>query len=122
MHSQYYPSNSTTTSIYLAAATSFSHHHLFFHHHDNHHLNRHLTTISNVISPPPLSESWKIQMKIPMEKFSLVECSELYQQNSSSPCLLVNTDEIFLSVYTEGITMGKEGIKKAIRYNDVLFL
>jgi hypothetical protein len=25
-------------------------------------------------------------------------------------------------VYTEGITMGKEGIKKAIRYNDVLFL
>jgi len=61
-------------------------------------------------------------MKIPMEKFSLVECSELYQQNSSSPCLLVNTDEIFLSVYTEGITMGKEGIKKAIRYNDVLFL
>jgi hypothetical protein len=34
----------------------------------------------------------------------------------------VNTDEIFLSLYIKEITVRKEGIKKAIRYNEVLFL
>jgi len=56
-----------------------------------------------------------------MEKFSLVDCGELYQRNSSLH-MSVNTDEIFLSLYIKEITVRKEGIKKAIRYNEVLFL
>ena len=56
-----------------------------------------------------------------MEKFSLVDCGELYQRNSSLH-MSVNTDEIFLSLYIKEITVRKEEIKKAIRYNEVLFL
>ena len=47
-----------------------------------------------------------------MAKFPSINCSEIYRQNSFSLCFSVYTDDKFLSVYTEGITMGKEGIKK----------
>jgi len=68
-----------------------------------------------------LPENWQIQMDIPMAKFPSINCSEIYRQNSFSLCSSVYTDDNFLSVYTEGITMRKEGIKKR-NYNDVLFL
>ena len=54
-------------------------------------------------------------------KFLSEDCDELYQQNSPSLYLSVNTDENILLVYTEEFIEGKK-IKKTKRYNDVLFI
>ena len=44
--------------------------------------------------------------------FSSVDCGEFYRQTFLSLYPSVNTDRNILSVYTEGIEVGKEGIKK----------
>jgi hypothetical protein len=44
--------------------------------------------------------------------FSSVDCNKFYQQNISSLYSSVNTDGTIFLVYTERITVGKEGIKK----------
>jgi len=44
--------------------------------------------------------------------FSSVDCGEFYRQTFLSVYPLVNTDRNILSVYTEGIEVEKEGIKK----------
>jgi len=51
-------------------------------------------------------------MVILIEFFLSVNCGEIYRQNIFSQCPSVYTDEIFLSVYTSGVTMRKEGMKK----------
>jgi hypothetical protein len=51
-------------------------------------------------------------------KFQLVDYGELYQQNSLSLCLSVNTDKNILSVYNEESIMKK----KAKSYNDSSFI
>jgi hypothetical protein len=45
--------------------------------------------------------------------FLLVDCDEFYRQTFSSLYPSVNTDENILSIYTEGIAVENEGIKKA---------
>jgi hypothetical protein len=46
--------------------------------------------------------------------FSLVYCSDIYQLNFPSLNLLVDTNMNILMVYTKGIIVGKEGIKKKL--------
>jgi hypothetical protein len=47
-----------------------------------------------------------------MEFFLSVNYGEIYRQNIFLQCPSVYTDEFFLSVYTSGVTMRKEGMKK----------
>jgi hypothetical protein len=51
-----------------------------------------------------------------------INYGEHYPQNSSSLYPLVNIDKIFLSVYTKGIIVENEGIKKTKSHDDMLFL
>jgi len=51
-------------------------------------------------------------MVILMEFFSSVNYGEIYRQNIFSQCPSVYTDEIFLSVYTNEITMRQKRMKK----------
>jgi hypothetical protein len=53
-----------------------------------------------------------------MEFFLSVNYGEIYRQNIFLQCPSVYTDEFFLSVYTSGVTMRKEGMKKK-KKNDV---
>ena len=56
-----------------------------------------------------------------MEKFSYVDYSEFYRRNNSSQCLSIYTDKKSLLVYTGGIKVENEWLKKK-RYNEVSFL
>ena len=47
-----------------------------------------------------------------MEKFSYVDYSEFYRRNNSSQCLSIYTDKKSLLVYTGGIKVENEWLKK----------
>jgi hypothetical protein len=50
-----------------------------------------------------------------------IDCSEFYQQNILSLYPSVNIDGTIPSVYTKGITMGKEGIKNNKKHDEMSF-
>lgn len=53
------------------------------------------------------------------KKILLVYCGEIYRPNFPSLNPSVNTDRNVPTVYTKGITVGKEGIKKVKQFDDV---
>jgi hypothetical protein len=63
----------------------------------------------------PLQENWKLQIKILMENIMSINYNEIYQCNTFLLYPSVYTDKSILSMYTNGITVWKEEMKKKIK-------